>query len=165
MNKVCISLKNFVNSFQKIKHRRRKKIILGEEKRLGNFDFKNNLENECFGSKLNLSNEKIGEKGTAYILLNKKKNNLDKIKTEKKVPLKIDLSNDLIEESVKFMFKRIYLKGEILEFLKFYNINNISLKYDEEEDKSQGSDIEYYLDFINYISLKNVINSFINIKN
>ena len=62
MNKVCISLKNFVNSFQKIKHRRRKKIILGEEKRLGNFDFKNNLENECFGSKLNLSNEKIGEK-------------------------------------------------------------------------------------------------------
>ena len=47
------------------------------------------------------------------------------------------------------MFKRIYLKGEILEFLKFYNINNISLKYDEEEDKSQGSDIEYYLDFIN----------------
>ena len=62
MNKVCISLKNFVNSFQKIKHRRRKKIILGEEKRLGNFDFKNDLENECFGSKLNLSNEKIGEK-------------------------------------------------------------------------------------------------------
>ena len=132
MNKVCISLKNFVNSFQKIKHRRRKKIILGEEKRLGNFDFKNNL---------------------------------DKIKTEKKVPLKIDLSHDLIEESVKFMFKRIYLKGEILEFLKFYNINNISLKYDEEEDKSQGSDIEYYLDFINYISLKNFLNSFQNIKN
>ena len=61
MNKVCISLKNFVNSFQKIKHRRRKKIILGEEKRLGNFDFKNDLENECFGSKLNLSNEKIGK--------------------------------------------------------------------------------------------------------
>ena len=74
MNKVCISLKNFVNSFQKIKHRRRKKIILGEEKRLGNFDFKNDLENECFGSKLNLSNEKIGEKGTAYILFYIKKN-------------------------------------------------------------------------------------------
>ena len=73
MNKVCISLKNFVNSFQKIKHRRRKKIILGEEKRLGNFE-KNNLENECFGSKLNLSNEKIGEKGTAYILFYIKKN-------------------------------------------------------------------------------------------